>query len=289
MNNHDKQLVARHFSNASLHYDENAILQKMVYERLLERLDLVKLEPSLVLDVGSGTGKSAIDLTRRYRHARVIEIDISQEMLELSRRKTFKWLSRRKQLCADAEYLPIKGASSQLVFSSLTYQWCNNLDQVFKETRRVLASGGLFMFSTMGPDTLKELRKAWLQADNHHHINSFFDMHDIGDALIRAGLQGVVMDVEHITITYKNSVQLMRDLKLTGAAYADEARQKSLTGKARFQRVIDAYEKFRQPEGLPATYEIIYGHAWAHQQQTQTTGNNGEVYVPISNLKQHGQ
>lgn len=285
MNDHEMSSVSHHFNRAADRYDDYAIMQKMVAERLLERLDLVRIQPELVIDIGSGTGHAALKLGERYRRSRILELDISPEMLRVSRRKTTRWFSRRKHIAASAESIPIRSHVAQLVFSSLAYQWCNNLDQAFAEVKRVLAPGGLLMFSTAGPDTLKELRECWSCADSEQHVNRFFDMHDIGDALVRAGMSGVVMDVEMITLSYQDCLQLMRDLKYTGANNASFSRNKNLTGKRKLEQVIQAYEKFRNPEGLPATYEIVYGHAWSDNNIKTAQKNSDLSYFPLEKLK----
>jgi len=171
--------------------------------------------------------------------------------------------------CGDAEDLPLADNSVDLIFSSLTLQWCGELDRAFAEFKRVLKPEGLLMFSSFGPDTLKELRESWRLADmstdernEKMHVNDFIDMHDIGDALLRAGLSDPVMDVENFTLTYSDAYQLMRELKALGAHNVANARRHSLTGKTRLKNMVSEYENFRVDGLLPATYEVVYGHAW---------------------------
>src|SRR5581483_5680708 len=165
---------------------------------------------------------------------------------------------RFERVCADAARLPLASPSVDIVFSNLMLQWCDPLDVAFAEVRRVLKPQGFFAFTTFGPDTLKELRSAWAEADSHSHVNRFLDMHDVGDALVRAGLQEPVLDVDRTQLTYTDGMSVMRDLKSIGAHNSTSGRPRSLIGRSRLQRVLSAYEAFRREGRLPATYEIVY-------------------------------
>jgi malonyl-CoA O-methyltransferase len=259
----DVRQVRRSFEAAAARYDGVALLQRRVAETMIERLDLVKIRPRLILDAGAGTGRSAFALARRYPRSRVLALDVAVAMLEQARRRA-AWFRKQRFVCGDIQHIPLSDASVDLVFSSLTLQWCSDLDQVFKEIRRVLAPEGLLTFSTFGPDTLKELREAWRAVDEFSHINVFIDMHDVGDALVRAGFGGPVLDVERYTVTYPEVPALMRDLKSMGAHNVTAGRRPALTGKGRMAAMVRAYERQRDgAERLPATYEVVYGHAWA--------------------------
>ena len=163
--------------------------------------------------------------------------------------------------------------------------WCNELDATFREFRRVLKPGGLLLFSTLGPDTLKELRLSWATVDKYHHVNAFIDMHDIGDALMRVGLAEPVMDVEFITLTYSDVAALLQDLKLSGERNVLAGRPPGLMGKGRLQAMCRAYEQFRQNGVLSATYEIVYGHAWGAQTAPAGQAKRGVSVVPLSKLR----
>ena len=282
----DKQRVAINFGRAAKNYDKFAVLQKTVGERLIERLDLVRITPKVILDLGAGTGTTARALSGLYKSTEILQLDLSLPMLFLSRSRSARWFSKQRYLCADAEKLPVASSRIDLVFSSLTFQWCNDLDATFRETKRVLAPGGLFLFATLGPDTLRELRTSWATVDDVSHVNTFFDMHDIGDALVRTGMTGVVMDTENITLTYQDCYALMRDLKNVGAINASKARPKGLTGKQKMQGMINAYEEYRSEEGLPVTYEIVYGHAWYPENERQS---GGLAYVPVENIRKRNR
>ena len=167
-----------------------------------------------------------------------------------------------------------------LLFSNLALQWCLDLDQTFNEFRRVLKPGGLLMFTTFGPDTLRELRSCWSQVDGYTHVNNFFDMHDVGDALVRNSFAEPVMDMELLTMTYKDVPSLMRDLKTIGAHNVTQGRSRKLTGKGRLQRVNAAYEQYRSDGVLPVSYEVVYGHAWIAAELSPRT-----VQVAFDGLK----
>ena len=281
----NKIKVATSFNRSAQDYAEHAVLQRTVAERLLERLELVSISPKVIIDAGSGPGGAARRLAKRYKGAQVLQLDLSMQMLNQSRSQDSRFFSKQQYICGDAESLPLENNSMELVFSSLMLQWCNDLDATFAQFKSTLKKQGLFLFATLGPDTLKELRSSWAEVDDDVHVNTFIDMHDIGDALVRAGFVEPVMDVEHITLTYEDGFSLMRDLKTLGANNADTERHKGLTGKNKMNRMMAAYEKFRSEGRLPATYEVVYGHAWTPLQEASPDSLANEAYFPISSLK----
>ncbi len=276
----DKRGARQAFERAAAAYDEAAVLQREIADRMLERLDYVRLQPRTILDLGAGTGYAIAPLQRRYRKARVLAADFALNMLAEARRRG-SWLNRPRCLCADAESLPLADGSVDLVFSNATLQWCTDLERTFRELLRVLRPGGLLMFSTFGPDTLRELREAWAAADGFSHVNLFLDMHDIGDALVRARFADPVMDAERMTVTFETVRALMRDLKLLGAHNVTAERPRGLTGRRRLEAVERSYETHRREGRLPATYEVIYGHAWVPEQKPVGDG----VMVPVSAIR----
>jgi len=280
--------VRRSFGRAARGYDAAAILQSRVRTELLDRLEVVRIEPTVVLDLGAGTGHASLALKRRYRGAQVVALDLAPGMLqEAGRRQTL--LRRFRRVCADAAALPLGTDSVDLVFSNLMLQWCNDPDAVFGECRRVLKPGGLLTFTTFGPDTLVELRRAWAAADDGHtHVNRFIDMHDLGDALVRSGLVEPVMDVERYTLTYATVRDLMRDLKAIGAHNANAGRPRGLTGKGALERMAAEYETHRREARLPATYEVVFGQAWAPVTPSRAKGAPAEVTVPIGQIGRRG-
>jgi malonyl-CoA O-methyltransferase len=279
----DRALVRKSFDEASRTYDAAAVLQNEVRSRLHARLDLVRLEPSIVVDMGCGTGRGARDLKDRYRSAQVLGIDLAFGMLRAARERR-RLLRRFAVTCADAMRLPMPGQSVDLVVSNLMLQWCDPPDAVFEEVARVLRPGGLFMFTTFGPDTLRELRGAWASVDGYTHVNRFIDMHDLGDGLIRSGLAEPVMDVEYFTLTYPTVRGLMRDLKAIGAHNVTRGRAQGLTGRRRLEAMEAAYERARRGGHLPATYEVVYGQAWTPANLAPRATQSGEVRIPLRDI-----
>ncbi|MBI2992925.1 MAG: malonyl-ACP O-methyltransferase BioC [Gammaproteobacteria bacterium] len=283
----DARRVARQFDRAAAGYEREAVMQQTVAARLIERLQYMNLSPALILELGSGTGRSARALCDRFRSALILELDLAPEMLRQARpgwwRRRF---TRRLWMCADAQRIPLGAAGIDLIFSSLMLQWCNEPDAVFAEAARVLRPGGLLLFATLGPDTLRELRESWGNADDAAHVNAFADMHDLGDALMRAGLRDPVMEVEQFTLTYADVFALMRDLKQLGAQNANAGRRRTLTGKERMGRMLQAYERHRRDGLLPANYEVVYGHAWGGGHARRLDPHT--VAFPVSALRRHG-
>lgn len=273
----DNREVARSFGRAAAAYDAHAVLQREVTGRLAERLQLMNIEPNRILDLGSGTGHGLSLLNQAFPKSEVIALDIALPMLEAARKKmpTGSWLGSivrkamrkpyagRHYVCADIERLPFKKSSADLIWSSLALQWMNDPEATFRELHRVAAPGGLLMFSSFGPDTLKELRHAFSQVDGGSHVSRFVDMHDVGDMLVHAGFQHPVMEMEVLTLTYADLKSLMRDLKGLGAHNAATNRARGMMGKSAWLRLEEAYEAFRMEDRLPASFEVIYGHAWA--------------------------
>jgi malonyl-CoA O-methyltransferase len=258
----EKRLVRRDFEQASADYDAAAGLQQEAGERLIERLLPVQINPKMVLDVGAGTGAGIEKLRRLYPKARTLALDIAPAMLRVARSKAPRFWSRQGFVCGDAEQLPLAANSVDLLHSNLTFQWCNEPQRVYAEVARVLTPGGLAVFSTFGTDTLKELRASWAAVDQAVHVNQFQDMHDIGDALLAAGLAGVVMDTERLTEHYPDAWALMRRLKQIGAHNVNAGRRPGLTGRGALAAMEKAYETMRGPEGLPASYELVFAHGW---------------------------
>ncbi|HKS94330.1 MAG TPA: malonyl-ACP O-methyltransferase BioC [Gammaproteobacteria bacterium] len=257
----DRQQLRAAFERAARGYDAAAALQQEVAGRLLERLELTTIRPTRMLDLGCGTGGNLRALQRRYPQARLFACDLALNMLLAARRRLGFW--RRVPLaCADALHLPFAAGAFDLIYCNLVLQWCDDLDRALVELRRTLAPHALLLFSSFGPDTLKELRAAWRVVDGFNHVNRFIDMHDVGDALIRAGFVEPVMDVERLTLTYTNVQALAGDLKAVGAHNVTAGRPRGLGGRRRAANLASAYERFRRDGRLPATYEVVYGTAW---------------------------
>lgn len=274
----DKRRVRHSFDRAAATYDQVAVLQREICDRMAERLEYIKFDPQVILDAGSGTGYGSRQLSERYAKSRVIELDVAPAMLKTSRSHQPAWkrwlpfVAAEERVCADLESLPLRAGSFGMIWSNLALQWCNDLEATFAGMNAVLESGGLLMFSTFGPDTLKELRQSFGTLDAHAHVNRFLDMHDIGDALMRAGFAAPVMDMETVTLTYDDLAGLMRDLKALGAHNANQGRSRGMMGKGTWQRLQQNYEALRRDGKLPATYEVVYGHAWKGEKKPPPGG-----------------
>ena len=258
----DKARVRRLAARAARHYDDAAWLPREVAGALMEHLEPVRIQPARILDAGAGTGICSRLLSRHYPAGRVISVDCSEPMLRVARGRGPRWFTKRAFACGDAERLPVADGSIDLIVSSLMLPSCPSPDAVLAEFRRVLVPGGLLMFSTLGPDTLRELRESWMAVDQEVHVHAFIDMHDIGDALLRAGLHDVVMDTERMTGRYADLATLTRELKQLGVSNAASGCSKCLTTSASLVALEAAYEDFRRDATLPASFEVVFGHAW---------------------------
>lgn len=283
----DAAAVRRAFGAAAASYDAHAALQREVGIRLAERLDYMKLAPQRVLDLGCGTGAALPELRRRFPQAELVALDLAPAMLDAARARLPQpgLLDRVRSrltlspspfplhaLCADMHRLPLATNSVGLAWSSLALQWANDLPAVIHEVHRTLAPGGAFVFATFGPDTLKELRRAFAAVDDTPHVSRFVDLHDIGDMLVHAGFQSPVMEMEMLTLTYADLKALMRDLKGLGAHNASVGRAPGLFGRHAWAKLEAAYETLRVDGRLPASWEVVYGHAWAGDKTRREDG-----------------
>jgi malonyl-CoA O-methyltransferase len=275
----EKRVMRRSFEVAAATYDAAALLQNEVCQRMLARIDYVKLAPAVILDAGSGTGNAVGGLLACYPRARVVALDLALAMARRTCGRRPWWRSildwrgaRLHAVCGDIERLPIARESVDLVWSNLALQWINEPRHAFAELWSALKPGGLLMFSSFGPDTLKELRAAYQGTDRHTHVHRFIDMHDVGDRLVVCGFADPVMDMEIVTLTYADVRELMRDLKAIGARNMTRGRPAALSGKSLLVKVTRNYEAFRSGGRLPATFEIVYGHAWKPAPRISPTG-----------------
>jgi malonyl-CoA O-methyltransferase len=274
-----KRKIRRAFDRAADSYDEAAVLQKEVCSRLLEKLEYIKLSPQLILDAGVGTGEAIAPLMKRYKKSGLVALDLSERML--AKAPAHVGLLRKPELvCADIEHLPFCEDSFELLFSSLTLQWCNDMQATMEDILRVLKPGGLLMFSTFGPDTLKELRACWSQIDDAVHVNEFTDMHDVGDGLLQAGFADPVMEAETITVNYQSIDKLLADLRAIGANATAKGGRAGLTAPSVLTKLRQAYEVYRVDKLLPASYEVVYGHAW------KPVANQPEKHELLVNLSE---
>ncbi|MFO1400373.1 MAG: malonyl-ACP O-methyltransferase BioC [Steroidobacteraceae bacterium] len=283
----DRPAGAAAFDRAAARYDAAAHLQEQVRAELLERLGYFRLAPAVVLDLGAGTGSATVALRRRFRRARVLALDIAPGMLRAAQRRRWPW-RRFDCVCADAHALPLRTASVDLVFSSLMLQWSDRPDRVFEECARVLRPGGLLLFSSFGPDTLGELREAWAAVDAAPRVSLFADMPDLAAALQHARFAEPVLDADRVVRHYPDVRALMEELRAIGARNAASARTRGLTGPRTLARMIERYEERRQPEGIPATWELFYGAAFAGAAPAGALAAGpslGEQLVPVASLR----
>jgi malonyl-CoA O-methyltransferase len=286
----DRGAVRRHFGRAVATYDGAAVLQREVGARLAARLDVVRLDPRRILDAGCGTGDALGELAVRYPGAARIGLDLALPMLACARAKTVERRTLASRLltpfaarppaaplfaCGDLAALPFAAGAFDLVWSNLALQWVPEPEQAFADCLRVLRTGGLLAFSTFGPDTLRELRGVFAAVDGEPHVSRFIDLHDLGDMLVGAGFGDPVMEMESFTLTYPGAEEFLRDLKAIGATNAATGRARGLMGRRRWERLLAGLDELRRtaPDArLPATYEVIYGHAWKAPATTTADG-----------------
>lgn len=287
----NRKPIRRAFDRASDGFDRAAVLHREVRGRALERLRLLRHTPQRILDLGCGTGQARRWFSQKFPGAQVVSLDSSVAMLRQHGESLWTRLTRRTapRICADATALPLRDRSVDCVFSNLMLPWCAP-DRVFAEVRRVLNPGGVFSFTTFGPDTLIELRQAWAQVDRFEHVHAFADMHDLGDALVRGGFADPVLDVERFVLTYADIQALHRDLKSIGSVNALRERHRGLTTRNVYERLKSAYEPYRRDGSLPATFEVVYGQAWQSTQPLRqfseaTSPGSQETKVPLSALR----
>ena len=246
---------------------------------MLERLQYIVLDPGRILDAGCGDGRGADLLAERYPRAQVLGLDFALPMLQAARsrdpwaRRVLK-RARVDYLCADIASVPLSAASIDLAWSNLTLHCTGDPQPALKELRRVLTVGGLLMFSCYGPDTLKELKSAFAAHDGEAHVHDFIDMHDLGDMLSTCGYSAPVMDMEVITLTYADVDTLLADLRATGQQNAHAGRRRGCSGKGVLGAMRAAYENLRRDGRLPASFEIVYGHAWKPAQRLTDDGRS---------------
>lgn len=262
-------LVRQRFGRAAARLSESTYLYDLVAQRMDERLDYIKIAPQRILDLGSGLGRDHGLLHKRYPKAQLIAVDFAEALLHVAQPRPGllgRWLARTtsnpaQAVCARANALPLAHNSVSLVWSNLMFPWLDDPTPTLQEIHRVLAVEGLLMFSSFGPDTLKELRAAFADSP-YEHVHQFIDMHDVGDALVNAGFSDPVMDMDMLTITYSSVSDLFRDLRAAAATNASVRRAPGLLGRERWQRAQARLEAMRRDDKLPVTIELIQGHAW---------------------------
>lgn len=277
-------------NRAAKTYDAAAMLQRLVGDHLLERLDLLKIKPRVVLDLGCGTGLYNKPLTKHYPRAHIVSMDISAEMLKVNRINTRTWWRKQSYCQSDAANLPFADHSVDLIFSNLLLHWCADIDAVLGEIKRVLHPEGCLLFSTLGLGTLIELRHAWQQIDDYVHVHPFIDLQQLGNGLQQHGLKNPVVDKEDLKIMYRDPILLFQDLKATGSHNIHPQRQRGLTSKSKFRNFIQQLQQFQLTDGrYSMNYEVIYGHAWGQfVKQVPVANSKHEVIIPVDEIKPRG-
>lgn len=257
----DQRRVRERFNRAAGSYDRHAAVQHEIGRRLDERFGWLKLEPARILDLGAGTGQMVRAMRERYPKADVIGLDLAEAMLQRLPRR--RWWSRHRQaVVADMHALPFPGGCMDAVVSNFAVQWSDRPAALFAEAARVMSSGAPFAFTTLGPDSLVEVRRAWAAVDPSPHVHQFLDMHDLGDALVSAMLADPVMDRETVTVTYPTVEALLGDLRGVGVGNTQSGRSRGMTGAHAWRRFREALADQAVDGQIPLTYEIVYGLAW---------------------------
>ena len=274
----DRRRLQHSFGRAAAGYAEVAVLQRETESRLLEQLEVLETKiPSRILDVGSGPGRASGVMKGRWPKSEVIALDIALPMLRQVPKHTRFWRPV-KRVCAEAAHLPFADNSIDLIFSNLCLQWVPDLPAALAEFRRVLREDGLLLFSSFGPDTLIELREAYLQSgERNPPLSPFAAIQQVGDAMIAAGFRNPVLDRDQFMLTYADAMSLLRELRAIGAGDARVQRPRGLGGKSRQARMIAAYETLRHEGRLPSTWEVITAMAWAPGPGTPRREGNADV------------
>lgn len=265
----DKRQARRAFSRAAARGGGRAMLADRVAEALAERLDGVSVAPARIADVGCGAGAAFAELRRRFPSAQIVGVDFSAEMLKRAQAEADK-IGNAKLILADAESMPLESGAVDAAWSNLCREWTG--DNFLPELARILRPGGLLVFSTLGRDTLREARAALAEAGMENSAHDFFDLHDLGDALLRSGFAEPVMEAERLTLLYPAAAAALREAKEWGAGCALAARPRGLTGRGKWAAALESYAReFSDPDGnIPATYEAIYGMAWRREDAAES-------------------
>jgi malonyl-CoA O-methyltransferase len=278
----DYTALKKGFNRTAKTYKAHAKIAHSTQLILLERLDTLKIKPKRILDVGSGSSTLGSELIQRYPQAEIFNLDLAEQRLQLAQSK--RTINKQFFICADAHALPFTSQSFDLIVSNLCWYWMDHLGQAIYEAQRVLKVDGTLLFTTLGPDTLRELRAAFYEISPNPHINHFFDMHDIGDALLKAGFADPVMDVEYLTQDFNGLTAIFRMLQKTGETNYLKLRHRAMTSKKIFKGMRHCYKKFKNQKTYPATFEIIFGYAWCKNIRHLEVSDN-EISVPLSKIQ----
>ncbi len=271
--------ISKAFNQHANEYELAAKVQQEIGERLLERLSYLKISPGRILDLGCGPGFFSRELASLYPKAQIVGLDIAKLMLTQAKKK-YSWRRKWPLVAADMHHLPFASGAFDLVFANQVVHWGESLPQVFRELNRVMNVNGCLMFTTLGPDTFKELKEAWSSINEHAHVNEFADMHDVGDYLMAEHFLEPVMDMELLSVHYENLPKLLRSLKAQGVKNINSARNHALTGKSSWKKFEQNYASMQTATGkYPLTYEVVYGHAWKGEKRKTDRGIETTISV----------
>lgn len=281
MNTNDK--ICNAFNASASHYEKVAQIQHEIGKRLFERLFLLKTQPKYILDIGCGPGSFTTKLKDIYPKAQIVGLDLAFFMLKNGHKKQY-WRKKWYPINADMHKLPFANFQFDLIFSNQALHWTLDFASLMEELYRVLAKNGCLMFSTLGPDTFQEINKAFNQVDDYKHVNVFLDMHDIGDILVAKKFLDPVIDMDMITAHYASAKDLFKSIKAQGVVNINPHRNKALTGKGSWNKLLFAMQQFMtNDKQFPLTYEVVYGHAW--KGENISSSRDGKVVFSVADLK----
>ena len=259
----DKEYKRKVFNRNAKTYDEYSSLQNKISDNLFKKLDLIEVRPNFILDLGCGTGRNGGILKEKYQNIRLINYDFSINMLQEAKKNQHKVLGAKSEfICGDIEKLSFSENTFDVIWSTSSLQWCNNLSDIFKRAKLILKPGGLFIFSTFGPNTLFELKNVTKRISNYQKTNNFLDVLSIKDKLVKEGFSNPVIDSEEFCLTYQNINKLFLDLRKIGATSGFKSKKIGLSGKSFLKLISDGYKEYSYDGIYPATYEPVYCYAW---------------------------
>ena len=268
----DRLAVRRQFARRAGRLAQANFLLREAESQMLSRLDLIKMTPASIVEIGSGLGDGLLALRKRYPEASLLGVDVAEPLVRHARQRLSppadgflarlldSTVRRRQPLAslavADGAQMPLRDYSAELIWSNLCLHWFDDPVSTVAEWHRIIRPDGLLMFSMFGVDTLKELRAGGAE------LMQFHDMHDLGDALVAAGFADPVMDMSIIKVAFSSADKAIEDLRSMGGN-ALLSRRKGLAGREQLRRWRLELSQLRDKDGaIPVTFEIIYGHAW---------------------------
>ncbi|HHT0594046.1 TPA: malonyl-ACP O-methyltransferase BioC [Legionella anisa] len=274
--------ISKAFNQHAAEYELAAKVQQEIGLRLLDRLQYLSIKPQRILDLGCGPGFFSYELMQIYPKAQIVGLDLAHFMLIQAQKKQ-SWRRKWSLVAADMRQMPFATGTFDLIFANQVIHWGGPLTPVFREMNRVMKANGCLMFTTLGPDTFKELKYAWSEVNDYAHVNEFADMHDIGDCLMSEHFLEPVMDMELLAVHYETLPKLLHALKAQGVKNINPQRNQGLTGKMAWRQFEQNYSALQTEKGkYPLTYEVVYGHAWKGEHRKTQLGI--ETMIPISQI-----